>query len=720
LRSLTSKNIVRPEVVFMDRIKRSLVIQLLFSFVLYSSILIFSFQGFPKGSDTPAYYLHLRMLKEQGYSYLLYSGFDRPLTNVFLAILDFLLLPLNLTPPYFLLYAQLILGMTYISSIFFIVYVTTKNQEAAFLSSALAATSALTLKFQPNISNLLGLSLATFSLGFFMKYQAEPRRNFFLMFLLFFFLSYLSYPYITLIFMGTIILSLVMDVGYSLITNYSVEKERVIRNLRLLASVFGLVTILFVIWYLLWGIEFLQVVRIWQVQGWSMPVSFSLSFLEDWISLETWILKITGILGLFFVHKFVKSRSIAPTFYTWLAMPILANLLCFVSDLTNRFFQYITFAVPSAFLVISVYKFVRTRESQIFGHRVKTANKFIAPMFVILLLAGNYYEASCWQQSNMGPWITNQNYEVLLNAKEHIKDNSVVLVYPVRDRGRWAEAMLASIERNIQIYYGEIGSLVRSDVPLTTSDLYLLKLPEENYTIVLLEGFYPITGTIKEVFSKVDEDFFYLNVDSSLRTALLKLEDYKIAIMGFQADPVIKVIRELGFSYDYLGDARAHLPDTDKLSQYDLLILPRWWASSSEDTSKLAVFNQKKPIIALSDTGYHMSKYNKTFFREAFGGSCLDAFKSQYGHIVYFDNTTSFTSHLMASYASELSGACPIGNLTTSKGLARIVSNEELYALVTNENKHIRNAYYGIMIADMDRSEILLFKRLILWSLGLL
>ena len=716
-------NIAWPKVVSLNYIKRSSILQLLFSFALYGSIMISSYHSFPLGLDTPVYYLHLRMLKEQGYVYLLNSGWDRPLTTVFLAIIDFLLSPFNLAPPDFLLYIQLILGMIYISSIFFIVYMTTKNQEIAFLSSALTATSANTLMLQPQISNLLGLSLAIFSLGFFMKYQIQPDRNSFFTFLFFMTISYLSYPYAMPFIICIIVLSLILNIVLTLIMNPSIEtlKENIMRNFRL----FGIVSILgiafFLIWYYLWGGQILYLVRFWQVLGGEMKASFTLSFVENWISLETSILKITGLLGLFFIYKHVKTKAAVITFYAWLTTPILANVLFFFSDLSNRFFLLIPFAVPSAFLVYSVWNFIRSRKINIFSHRVKIKNELVASTLVVILLAGNYVEAFCWQSSRMGPYISKQDYQVLLNAKDLFRDNAVILIYPVNEKGNWAESLLASISRNVVIYYGKIGSLVIQDIPLSDPQLFMVKPPEKNYTIVLLEGFYPITPIIQEIFSKVDDYTFYKKIDNSLQTsALSKLENYRIAVVGSEADLAINIIGQLGFSCDYLGNAYASLPDLNKLKEYDLLVLLDWSIPSQDDFSKLVDFNIRKPIIALSVSGYCMYAYNESFFEEAFGAKRVNEFSSQYNNISFLDNGTSFTSHLVLPYTRQLSGSSPVTDLTTSKGLARITGTNNSYVLIVNEHNNKRNAYFGIQPEDMSLNEATLFRRLILWTLRLL
>lgn len=705
--------------------KNSSLHLLLLSFALFGSILILNFNGFPKGSDSPVYYFHLRMFKEEGYTYLLYKGWDRPFTTIFLVFLDFLIKPINLSPPYFLFCTQLILGIIYIASIFFAVFTATNNKLIAGLSSILVATSANTLRMQPLMSNLLSLSFATFSMGFFIKFLIKRDRNSLLLTLFFISLSFFSHPWQAMFTFFIFISSLFFDM---LIER---RKEIIKKNLHFSIILCHFLILFLLIWFVLYTPSFNGLLNKFGL-GPAVEISsqqltsenFFFLDLDSWISYETWILKITGILGLIFVRKYIEEKDIAITLYLWMILPILFSIMPLFNQISSRFFWIIPFAVPSSFFIYKIYDVTKNYAIKIhlFDHSTTIRKGFMSFLIVLFILAGNYYQAFSYNASSMGPYYTSQDYETILKAEKYAESNCVVPIYPIRDRGVLAESILASISRKVFIYYGKIDSLIRNEESLLRPQQFIIKPPSENYTIVLMKNFYPIDDAIKEIFNKnEDESIFYYNLSNNQNnTALANLENIKIAVIGGEADLAIKIIGKLGFSYGYFGNSDASLPDLNKMEEYDLLILLNWRISSQDDVSKLILYNKKRPIIALSTSGYSISKYNGTFFEEAFGAKGIYEYNSTYKEISYFDNSTSFTSHLKVLYTTQLSGASALINLTTSKPLARIGNNDKLCVLAVNKHKSVRNAFFGIKIADMDPDELILFKRLILWSLNLL
>jgi len=722
--------------------KSFFLVFLLLSFLLFGVILYLPFlhYGLPGGADTPAYFLYARITQEEGFAYMLQSDkSDRPVTLAFVTILNVFASTLNLSPPQFLLFTQLILGFLYIIAIFFIVFVATGNRWVAILSSMLAATSANTLRFQPLMANFLAFSLTIYSMAFLLKYRKSSNKYYLLLAFLFLLLGFFAHNWQAIFFTILLFSSAFLYLGLS--RDEHPKSRGVIRKFATIAVV--LVIVFLFSWLLLWPFNFPDLIRrfeqIW-ISFFTISSKTFLNFAFNWIVYETWVLKLTGLAGIFYAKTFIRNKFDLIVFYLWFTLPLLSSALQLFGGDSMRLFILTPFAVFSSFFIAHIVVIIQKSnfKSRINYRAIKLDKKTLPVLLVFAIMAVNFFEAYSWQSRQMAPTIKWHDYETLLSARKYIGNNSIILIYPAKDAGAWAEAILSSTSKRVTVYWGSLDDLwIKMGIdPIINSQLpYPVEYSKENYTVVIFDemlySFYlPIRQIITESY---DEGVFYRYISNNseylfINDYLAKIRNINLAVVGSEADTAIRVVSDidpdLGNRTQYLGNGNASLPNIEQLLKYDLMILANWNISSSDDFQKLYTYSRQRPLLALSTSAYNIFKHNSTFFEEIFGAHLAPGiFNSTYCKIVY-DNSIFFTSHLSGPYIRDLQVISPVTNLTTAIGVARINDNEyfndnEYYLLTFNQRDNLRNVIFGRSLNDMDENETFLLKKLIVWILNL-
>jgi len=699
---------------------------LLLSFISFGVILSLPFLQFrlPGGSDTPVYFLYARITREDGVSYLLQS--DRPLTIAFVTITNTFTSALNMSTPEFLLFTQLVLGLLYIVAIFFIVLVATENRWVAVLSSILAATSANTLRFQPLMANFFALSFAIYSVAFLMVYRKSLKKKYLALTFVFLLLSFFAHPWQTIFFA---ILLFSASFLYLVISHGEDRKLRM-RRLKFVMIAVALLVVFLSSWFLLWPSSFSDLTRRFgQIFGSFFAISPEtfLRSASNWIVFETWVLKLTGLAGIVYARAFIKNKFNLIFFYLWFVLPLVGSTFLLFGDDSMRFFIIAPFAVFSSFFLTRIAIFIQESNLRpLINYRaIKLHKRNLSFLVVFAILTVNFFEACSWQSRYLTPTITWHDYERLLSAQKRIGNYSIIPIYPVKDAGAWAEAILGSTSKKIFVYNGKIENLIKDKGPISDSWLpYSVKFLEENYTVVVFDKLYTPYIVIRQILKEFGEEgIFYIPIRNQseyflVNDFLAKIGNIKIAVVGSEADVVARVVYDLDLSCEYLGNSDAALPNIEQLLKYDLMILADWNISSRDDFLKLYTYSTQKPIMALSTSAYNLFKYNNTFFETTFGAKLAVYPNSTYDRIVYFDNSTFFTSHLATPYTRELWSSSPVANLTTARGLARVNDNE-YYLLTFNQHSDFCNAFFGRSLRDMDENETFLLEKLIVWILNL-
>ncbi|RLE42055.1 hypothetical protein DRJ19_04805, partial [Candidatus Woesearchaeota archaeon] len=120
-------------------------------------------------------------------------------------------------------------------------------------------------------------------------------------------------------------------------------------------------------------------------------------------------------------------------------------------------------------------------------------------------------------------------------------------------------------------------------------------------------------------------------------------------------------------------------------------------------------------IVVTAWTAFLIYYYDPVAFEEIFGATWADHMRDIYSNVTYV-RKHYITTHMDIPPVSQ-GPISPLGNLTTGMGIGRVNNSTNLFAVVLNERNSVRAVAFGKRIAEMDKYEIIMLKRIIFWAL---
>jgi len=416
----------------------------------------------------------------------------------------------------------------------------------------------------------------------------------------------------------------------------------------------------------------------------------------------------------------------------WTASFSLALLLCASLGTTfaNRFILILPLPILAAY-----------------GCRGWPKRAHLKYLILIAVIVTNFSTATL-HQLYIKPWINKELRDELVWVRENLGDKLIIPVCPFNTaKGYWVLGIVGDY-----IYYGEVLPLLAKKPenypPHSNLDttLYWKRLEDDGvfknlaeYKIVLVGGVYALDIVDEQIVEKVENHDIYI-VNNSVVTNDSKIDYYyqlwrkfkdaKIAVIGERWWETRKILYELWRqptpawlvtppNIEYLGTTG--LPALENSNKYNVLILADWDVAlnKSEAEKLLEYFKEDCAIVAISKSVCELYMVSPQIVEFIFG------IEKVYPPDAFYSNIIYCTQHFVTSNFSipfNSTGAeygVPVSNLTSAQGIATVTSAEELYLLVANQRNETRAAHFGLRVSEMSENDVIIFKRLLLWTLHL-
>ncbi|HIH97017.1 MAG TPA: hypothetical protein HA348_06030 [Thermoplasmata archaeon] len=673
------------------------------------------------GWDTPIYMYFIFYVEKYGVAATFMSGvIDKPLFALILCVFS----KLGASPEQLLKVTPMMFSSLYIISVYLLLREGSNDSFLASLAALFSSCAYATLRLANEVQpHLLALGCMMIGMFFHLKYvnNGDKRYVIFSIVISLFILGIHPLAY------GTYIAILVFSYLMARGKKSQKCKREMINTIACILPLVGVM--LFLLFTSLTPVATLAE-GLLNPRVVSQATSHRKLMYDLTLSIPLLIFSIVGIAILLRSRGGIFTRMLL----AWTASFSLALLLC--ASLGATFANRFIVTLPLPILVA-------------YGYRGWPKKAHLKSLILIAVMVANLSIATQYQLS-VKPWIDKELRDELVWVKENLGDKLIIPICPLNwGKGYWVLGIVGDY-----IYYGEVLPLLAkkqknySGYPGLDTNLYWKRLEDAGvfknlaeYKIVLVSGVYALSIVDEQITEKVENHDIYI-VNHSVLTNETKIDDYyqiwrkfkdaKIAVIGQDWWETKEILYELWIppipagivippNIEYLGTTG--LPALENSNKYDILILADWNVAQNKTEAErlLEYFKEGCAIVATSQSVYELYNASSQTVEFIFGIGKAYLPDALYSNITYSHQhyVTSNFSVPFNSTGAEYGFPVSNLNMTTAQGIATVTSSEQLYLLVANQRNDTRAAHFGLELSEMSENDVVIFKRLLLWTLHL-